>query len=132
MAPSIPDLCYEGSLEEVRDALARGEDVNHRDAEGWTGLMRAAERDHEGVVELLLQQPGLDVNLASGDWHRSTALHLACLSGHAGIVRSLLSHSSLTCHNAVDRYGSSPLMGAVFNNMVKCVLELVTVEGLDL
>ena len=115
----------------MRAALARGEEVNQRYAEGDTGLMNAARRGHEAVVEILLQEPGLDVNLAGGI-HSWTALHAACYGGHAGIVRRLLSHPSLTCPNAVDGNGNSPLGYAVMWDNVECVRELVAVEGVHL
>ena len=91
MADSLPYLCKVGGLEEVRAALARGQEVNQTDAGGFTGLMRAAHKGHEAVVELLLQQPELDVNLTCGHY-RQTALHWACGQGHPGIVRRLLAH----------------------------------------
>ena len=131
MAPSLPTLCQEGKLKKVRAALVRGEDVNQSASGGFTGLMVAALKGHEAVVELLLQQPGLEVNLFDEEF-RQTVLHLASTEGHTGIVRRLLAHPSLTCHNAVDSDGVSPLMEAVWNNRVKCVRELVAVEGVDL
>ena len=82
-------------------------------------------------MELLLQQPGLDVNLTCHVYRR-TALHMACGQGHAGIVKRLLAHPSLTCHNAAESEGFSPLMLAVGMNRVQCVRELVVVEGVDL
>ena len=89
MGPSLLTLCCDGTLEEVRAALAGGEDVNKRSAVGGTGLMWAAWKGREAVIELLLQQPGLDVNLSGGP-NSQTALHMACIKGHAGIVRRLL------------------------------------------
>ena len=112
MAPSLPGLCFDGKIKKLRASLARGEDVNQRDAGGYTGLMRAVVMAHEAVVELLLQQPGLDVNLADEENHQ-TAPHGACQEAHAGIVRRLLAHPTLTCHNAMDSEGYSPLMWAV-------------------
>ena len=50
MASSLPGLCLDGKLKNVRAALARKEEVNQRDAGGYTGLMEAAERGHEAVV----------------------------------------------------------------------------------
>ena len=140
--PSLPELCEDGRLEEVRAvlartkevraALARGEDIFEGDGRWEEGLVLAAENNHEAVVELLLQQPGLDVNLGIYEVNNQTALHRACSEGHAGVVRRLLAHPSLTCHNAVDNDGLSPLMWAVFMNHVECVRELVAVEVVDL
>ena len=64
MAPSLPKVCQDGKLKKVRAALARGEEVSNRKG-GYTGPMFAANNGNEAVVELLLQQPGLDVNLAA-------------------------------------------------------------------
>ena len=68
-------LCMNGPVERVREALGRGRDVNSRWINGDTGLMRAAIRGREEAVEVLVAQPGVDVNCRSslGD----TALHLA-------------------------------------------------------
>ena len=128
MAPSLPRLCEEGKLEKVRAALKRGEEVNKRQrAEGYTGLILAALKGHEAVVELLLQQPGLDVNLTCHVYRR-TALHMACRQGHAGIFRRLLAHPSLTCHNDLESEGFSPLMLAVEG----VDLEIKDLEGVGL
>ena len=86
---------------------------------------------HEAVVELLLQQPGLDVNLTGGA-NRETALHFACYAGHARIVKKLLAHPSLTCHNVTGSNGMTPLAIAVFKKQVECVRALVAVKGVDL
>ena len=39
--PRLWHLCVDGKLDEVRSALAGGEDVNDKDSIGWTALMRA-------------------------------------------------------------------------------------------
>ena len=111
-------------------ALARGEVVNHIDKD-CSALMMAAVGNNEAVVELLLQQPGLDVNLTSKEIGQ-TALHMASSNGYTGIVRRLLAYPSLTCHNSRDIHGFSPLMLALMMNQVECVRELVAAEGIDL
>ena len=61
------EICKKGTLEEVREALANGADVNERD-KGCikrTSLMRAVVRQNEPLVSLLLQQPGIQVNARS-------------------------------------------------------------------
>ena len=120
----------------MRAALAGGEEVNKRsvggaDQEGATGLMWAAWEGHEAVVELLLQQPGLDTNLSGGP-NNLTALHLACIKGHVAILRRLLAHPSLTCHNNVDIFGNTPLMLAERENKFECAMELEEAVDLDL
>ena len=115
-------------MEEVRAALARGEDVNQI-VLGFTPLTWAVVAGHEPVVDLLLKHPGLDVNLAGLE---GTALQSACMHGHAGIVRKLLGHPNLSCHNAVDRCGRSALSNAVRSYSVNCVRQLVAVREVDL
>ena len=115
----------------MRAALARGQEGNQRDAGGYTGLMRAVIKGQDRVLELLLQQLGLELNLTGGPYVQ-TALHMACFWGHTGSVRRLLAQPSLTCHNALDSNGCSPLMLAVERNNVGCVRELVALEGVDL
>ena len=80
--------CTEGSLEEVRAALARGEDVNMR-VGGYrrTPLMEAVIGEQEDIADLLLQQPWLDMALR--DTCGNTALHLAAIRGSQGLVRRL-------------------------------------------
>ena len=47
------NACRIGDLEEVKQLLRMGADVNARDEDGWTVLMRASENGHKEVVELL-------------------------------------------------------------------------------
>ena len=75
------EMCKRGEVEEVREALARGVDVNTRITRDRTGLMAAAYGNHEEVVEVLLAQPGVDVNCRND--YGSTALHYACMSDSA-------------------------------------------------
>ena len=121
-------------LGKVVAALGRAEEVNWRIQRNQRGIWRLVDLaifGHEAAVELLLQEPGLDVNLASLGTGR-TALHWACYKGHAGIVRRLLAHPSLTCHNYRNSNGQTALQEAVFNDNVGCVLEMVAVLRVDL
>merc|ERR1712130_497879 len=55
-------FCKKGDLEEVKDALQRGVNVNTKGEKGRTGLMEAVYNNHNSVVELLLKIPNIDVN----------------------------------------------------------------------
>ena len=69
-------LCEAGRLDDVRAALARGEDVNSKDEDDQTGLMFAVENKHNSqLVRLLLEQPTADLNCT--DILGSTALYYA-------------------------------------------------------
>ena len=62
MAQPVWQLCQDGNLEGVREALGRGGNVNQCDQQGVTGLMWATHNNFNKVVELLLQQPGVNIN----------------------------------------------------------------------
>ena len=58
---SFFNICENGALEEAREALANGADVNERE-KGYfkkTSLVEAVLNDNEPLVYLLLQQPGI-------------------------------------------------------------------------
>ena len=78
MAP-LWQLCRDGKLAEVREALARGEDVNSKadeDEEGFlTALMGAMFSGDTEIVKLLLEQPTVDLNCS--DTSGPNALHKA-------------------------------------------------------
>ena len=62
---SLVELCENGDLERVTAALKNDADVNTKDEDDRTGLMRAVYKHHNSVVELLLKTPNIDVNLKS-------------------------------------------------------------------
>ena len=127
--PAFWSLCQAGRLEEVRDAIARGQDINSTGGANMTGLMFALARGHNSVVELLLCQPSLDMNLSDSDGH--TALH--CAHSNVTGLRLLLADPRLTTSiNARGWCGQTPLMTAMWNGSVEVVRELVRVEGVDL
>ena len=127
---SLADLCSNGNLEDVRQALARGEDVNKVDQDGRTGLMWAVYYTQNAIVELLLSQPSLDVNLVNCDgW---TALHYACHFAKVKGLKMLMAHPGTNSHNVKDHGGWTPLMKAAGNNSMDCIRELLKVDGLDL
>ena len=58
--PWVPAV-YEGDREKVKELLAKGWDVNSRDAFGRTPLMIAAYRGYEDMVKMFLEK-GADIN----------------------------------------------------------------------
>ena len=109
------DICKKGTLEEVRKALANGADVNERDGtvRGFiigfnkTGLMYAVEGNHELLVSLLLQQPGVLVNVKDDDG--CTALHYAARFATRRVVQMLLNFPGIDFDNDYDNFGRTPL-----------------------
>ena len=98
----LVQMCYDGKLKEVRDAIADGASVNSTgniSSAGYniTCLMSAAMRwsfpfyrnccwtnscgnhDHVEVLSLLLKHPEIDVDAKDDD--NLTAIHRVCASG---------------------------------------------------
>ena len=128
---SLPRLCQEGDLEEVGFHLAGGGDVNRRAGNHRaTSLMVAARRGHNSILALLLQQPGLEVDLA--DDHGQTALHYSCRGGNSAGLALLLAHPGLSSLDARDDKMETALMMAVKLGQLGCVELLVQVPGVEL
>lgn len=85
--PDIFRAAEEGSIDEVEELLAEGEDVNSADAWGNTPLHLAAREGHAELVRRLLARgASTDMSNARGQ----TALHTACERGHNGVARMLV------------------------------------------
>ena len=109
-AASLDDLLNAAKLgdsAEVAQLVARGMDPNSTDQSGNTLLILAAREDQPAVVAELVKQRGirLDARNAAGD----SALMLASLRGHAGVVDQLLKAGA-----AFDHEGWNPLLYAAF------------------
>ena len=80
--------------------------------------MEAIERNHEAVVDVLLEHPELDINFAKpGDG--TTALITAAVHGNANIVEKLLKHEAEI--NKSDYIDATPLFRAAGNGHGKAV-----------
>jgi ankyrin repeat protein len=85
-------------------ALDAGATPTVRDAYGWTPLMRAVDRRRADVVRLLLDTPGIDLDLRQEDG--ATALHIAAAAGNLEIVRLLVANGANPA--ATNRNGDTP------------------------
>ena len=124
------EFCESGSLPEVRAALARGEDVNSKDEDGETGLMWAVSDGYDSIVELLLEQPTLDLNCTDnlGD----TALHYAAEFHNVEAVRMLLADPRLNTANQKNDDDLTPVMHAMDEANTNVLRELVGHPSVDL
>ena len=76
----------EGSVQLVREFLAKGADINAKDSQGYTPLMWAAYNGHLDMVKALLHS-GADANRQDNQGY--TALMWADDQGHSDIVQLL-------------------------------------------
>ena len=122
---SFWDLCYRGDIEGVQAAIDNGADVNEEDdLFGKTGLMWAFYRNHNNVVQLLLNHPQIDVNKVDRDGE--CALHCAVFrDNHEGIA-ALLARQDLTTVN------QTPIVKAVRCKAVDCFNLLLSHPWVDL
>lgn len=89
--PPLHWAAWTGDTTEVQAALARGEDVNTPDPQGYSALTGAAAKGHVETVRLLLQS-GADPNL--GGPSGSTPLMSAATFGLVETVRLLLEYGA--------------------------------------
>ena len=131
---ALYQLCAYGELDEVREELARGGDVNYKDSDalvdGMTALMIAVSEGHNSIVQLLLEQPAVKTN--EKDIAGSTALHWAVFGNNAEGARMLLLHPGFNSANSTDTDGETALMVAVRERRKEIVLELVKHESVSL
>ncbi|KAI9148347.1 Non-reducing end alpha-L-arabinofuranosidase BoGH43A [Paramyrothecium foliicola] len=86
--------------------------IDSEDAVSKTLLLSAAQKGHDTVVKLLLENSNVDVNVRTvyGD----TSLGLAAKEGHNTVIRLLLSRRNIDV-NAVDGFNRTPLLWAAAN-----------------
>ena len=110
------------SLEEIKELLKKGADVNVSDKYGQTALMKAAASGHLEVVKYLAEG-GAD--LVAKDGVGQTALIMSAENGHLDVVKYLVEGgANLEAKNEV---GHTALMKAadwVKLDVVKCLVEL--------
>jgi ankyrin repeat protein len=89
--PPLIKAVSKGDTPTTRALLAKGADVQARDANGRTALMYAAENGDPTTVQVLLTY-GADVN--ARDWQGWTALIYAAENGDLTTVQTLLAHKA--------------------------------------
>ncbi len=98
-----------GNIEAVKKHLAAGADVNAKNEDGGTPLLRAAWGGHKEIAELLIAN-GADVNVKSGRT-ATPPLHLAAYKGHKEVVELVIAKGADV--NAKGDAGDTPLDWAI-------------------
>ena len=113
----------------VRDLLQAGAQINALDGAGQSPLYRAIFSRKRSMIELMLNTPGVDINLQSPK-SRFTPLHLATLMKDEPTVGLLLA-MPLVDVNIKERHHQTPLLLAVDSGYEEIVELLVGAPGID-
>lgn len=110
---SLIDAIQNGSLTQVQAAIARGEDVNIRNKDGYPAITLAVYRGDPKIVEALITAK---VNLNAPDNSSWTPLMSAAQSGRIEIVRILI------------QGGANPNQGNTANSIVEVPLTIASLS----
>ena len=115
------DASIKGNLNEIKDALNNGADINYKDEDGLNALNYSLCNDHLTISKFLLDN-GIDVN--SKDDEKFSIMHYVALDGNDQAV-NLLQYGAKP--NEKDFYGFTPYDYALTNqnNNYKKVLEIL-------
>ena len=117
MTEQFIDLCADGSVEEVKEAIAQGINLNRPNA-FQTPLMATTTDAKFGVAKAkLLLAAGAKVNGRNGD--HMTPLQVAASRDNVPMVKFLLEKGAEV--NAVDSYGRTALWEALHQGRMKCI-----------
>lgn len=94
-----------GNLPQIKDALAKGADINAVNENKWTALMYAIQWDNLNLAQFLLSQ-GANPNLK--DMYEATPLMITCMSARSEPMIKLLVESGADV-NAKNMYNWTPL-----------------------
>ena len=122
--------CSSGKLSLAQDLYKQGRDVNHRDSDGDTPLMRSIKNKHSPVSAWLVKLP--QVNVMQSVYGGYTALHKACQSGtDIEIIVNIIERGDSELLNMKGGGRYTPLEYAVRFNHIPAVELLATWPGVD-
>ena len=123
------EYCEQNNIEKVKFYLELGANVNYKCKFKKSALKYAVKNNSEELLDLLLSQPGVDVNVTSGR-NRFTALTYACEQDRVNIVKRLCQVSEIN-PNIKTKFDDSALLIAIYDNNIECVKILRTVIKTD-
>jgi len=124
-SPALIDAVKQQDIAAVRAQIAAHADVNAQEADGFTALHWAAQRNNSDLVDLLI---AAGANVKSSSRYHVTPLYLACNNGNAAIVERLLKAGADPGETAFE--GQTALMTAAANGNAD-VVRLLLRRGAD-
>ena len=103
-------------------------DINAKDKDGNTALIRACADGKLNEVEQLLQNPDIDVNIQGK--YRESALYIAAFNGHTDVVEKLIQHPDINM-NLQNNDGKTALISAAANGHYETVEALLKHPDVD-
>ena len=99
---------------------------------GNTALIEAACKGNDQIAKMLLGSKDIDVNMYSlrPQWPCS-ALHLAAIYGHAGVVKLLVERSDIDVNSRGPYFGSTALILALKQGQEGAIEELLKCPKID-
>lgn len=122
---TIFDAIKDSALEQIREKVSTGTDINMQDSRGATPLHLAMKVDSRSLTELLIS---LGADIKSEDFEGKTPLHWAAAAGANENIDRLL--SSYPDMNARDYDGQTPLHDAARNGHPETANRLI-LKGAD-
>jgi ankyrin repeat protein len=122
----LQNAARDGDEKMVRALLRKGEDIEAKDANGWTALYAASYHGHLPIVKMLLEK-GADVN--AKDNSGRTALYGAAVNGQEDTATLLLENGADIEAKTTD--GWTALYGAAFNGK-EAVVQLLLDNKADI
>lgn len=112
---------------EIVSAVCPFADINSRDSKGMTALHIAVSKNYSNIVQVLLERPGIDINVK--DNTGKTPIFYALEKGN-NCLSLLFSHPEIDV-NAVSVDGQTPLHVAVNRMNMSAVLLLLSSPVID-
>lgn len=119
--PELWQAAFDGDLEGVKRAAARGDSVNAQGRGGFSALLAAARNGHLDVVQYLVEH-GADINKRDNNRDK-TPLTAAAFKGHADIIEYLLQHGAEINDQSINKW--TALHDAAYIGCFECVKALV-------
>lgn len=115
--------CRCGDEAELRQLIVKGlsaTTINEQDCCGRTGLFHICLNGSLGLLRLVAQLPGIDINLADNEG--STPLMIAAQAGHADVLEFLIdSFRDSLIIDQRNMSGMTALMKAALQGRIQCV-----------